>query len=363
MNDEEISKKIRQCFLDILERDPNPVTIENYSKRIKNEEITLEQLPLIFKKSPEYLKKHIVKKPIFFVGPGRSGTTVLYNMFTAHRDLCWFTVKQNEKIFSKVFLKMEKIRQKQNRDKGILQGGELALLFFGDEYIKKNTAWNMIKKAEEIPIEGVHIFGSFFGKDFAAKLTKRSEGIKDLIATSCVEKNVNRFINKNPENLKRVDALNSLFPDALFVCILRNPFAIVNSMIQRVRKEGKSYYTGMPTLNVDNEKTNDIEYASLNLNQNLELTFEFSQKVKDRFYFIFYEDLIKDTKNEIKKLLKFLELHPYSDFINNLQQLGDMNKKWKEKLTKEEVEIISNTLSETMKKFNLPYNLKKESIT
>jgi len=300
LNDEEISKKIRQCFLDILERDPGPEAIENYSQKIKNKEITLAQLPLIFKKSPEYLKKHIIEKPIFFVGPGRSGTTVLYNMLTNHPDLCWFIAKHNEKIFSKVFLKMEKIRQKRNRNKGVLQGGELALLFFGDEYIKKNIAWNMIKKAEDIPIEGVHIFDAFFGKDFDAKLTKRSEGIKDLIATSCLEKKVNRFINKNPENLKRVDALNSLFPDALFVCILRKPFACVNSMIQRVRKEGKLYYSGMPTLNVDIDKTNDIEYASLNLKQNLELTFEFSQKIKDRFYFIFYEDLIKDTKNASK---------------------------------------------------------------
>jgi len=47
-------------------------------------------------------------KPIFLVGLGRSGTTVLYNLIANHQELCWISAKDNEKIFPKDFLEKEK---------------------------------------------------------------------------------------------------------------------------------------------------------------------------------------------------------------------------------------------------------------
>jgi len=298
-------------------------------------------------------------KPIFLVGLGRSGTTVLYNLIANHEKLCWISAKDNEKIFPKDFLEKEKERQTEDRKKGIISGGELSLMFFGMEGREKNQAWNVIKDPNQIPVEGVHIFDHFFGQDFDVRVSKKSKNFKDFVTRVCEEKNKSRFINKNPENIKRLEVLNEIFPDALFVCMIRDPIPCVNSMILRVRKEGNAYYNGIPTLGANLDELNDVEYASLNLKQNLEIAFNFKAKLQNRFYFMFYENLVKSTKEEIKKLLDFLELSQPKEFIKNLPELKDMNIKWKKNLTKDEVNTIVKTLSNTVTKLKLPYDLKK----
>jgi len=33
----------------------------------------------------------MIIKPIFIIGSGRSGTTILYNLLSTHPELCWFS--------------------------------------------------------------------------------------------------------------------------------------------------------------------------------------------------------------------------------------------------------------------------------
>ena len=39
-----------------------------------------------------------IKKPIFIVGSGRSGTTVFYNFLATHPEVCWFSNLGNKLI-------------------------------------------------------------------------------------------------------------------------------------------------------------------------------------------------------------------------------------------------------------------------
>jgi len=357
-SDSQLSEKIRSFYVEILGREPSPTEIKDQVTKIKNNQVKLEQIPLIFKNSPEFLKKQI-RKPIFVIGLQRGGTTILYNLLSNHNELCWVAANDNEKIFSKAFLVKRKLKLSLDRSLGKKTGGELSLMFYGEDYIKKNRAWNIVKNPERIPVEGVHIWSHYFGGDFNAKVTPKSKEFKNLIESICIEQKKTRFLSKNPESIKRLDAINSIFPDALFVCIVRDPIACVNSRILRVRKEGESFYKSIPTIGASIDEMTDVEFASLNLKQNLEMIFDFKPKVKDRFYLMFYEDLVKDTKNEVKKLLEFLELSIYQEFINNIPKLMNMTQKWKKTLTNDELEVISKTLTESVKKFNFPYNLEK----
>jgi len=357
-SDSQLSEKIRSFYVEILGREPSPTEIKNQIERIKNNQVKLEQIPSIFRNSPEFFKRKIVK-PIFIIGMQRGGTTILYNVFSNHNELCWFAANDNEKIFSKTFLEKQKLKLSLERSMGKKPGGELALMFFGEDYTKKSPTWNILKNPERIPVEGVHIWNHYFGRDFNAEVTPKSKEIKNLIESICIEQEKTRFLSKNPESIKRLDAINSIFPDALFVCIIRDPVACVNSRILRVRKEGESFYKSIPTIGASIDEMTDVEFASLNLKQNLEMIFDFKPKVKDRFYFMFYEDLVKDTKNEVKKLLEFLELSIYPEFTNNIPKLANLTQKWKKTLNNDELEVISKTLTESVKKFNLPYNLEK----
>ena len=44
---------ITQCYRDILKREPDIPGLEFYIKKIRNQEISQEQLPLIFRESKE----------------------------------------------------------------------------------------------------------------------------------------------------------------------------------------------------------------------------------------------------------------------------------------------------------------------
>jgi len=361
MNSDEIESKLAEqvinAYVKFLGRKPTESQVKNIIAWMKKNKIKVENLPETIKKSPEYLKKNI-KKPIFIIGLQRGGTTILYNLLSNHPELTWISANDNSKIFSKEFLEKEKQRQEENRSKGIREGGELSMMFFAKEDTPKNPAWNMTNP-NRIPVEGVHIWDHYFGRKFDAKVTSKSKQIKDLIESKCLEDKKTRFINKNPENIKRMNAINEIFPDALFVCIIRNPIPCVNSRILRVRKEGKRFYNSIPTIDADIDKMSDVEFASLNLKQNLEMIFDFSPKAGKRFYFMFYEDLLKDTKGEMGKLLDFLDLSRPKEFIKNILDLKNMNIQWKKNLTNDEVNTIVQTLSETVTKLKLPYDLKK----
>ena len=68
-------------------------------------------------------------------------------------------------------------------------------------------------------------------------------------------------------------------------------------------------------------------------------------------------DLLEKRKSELEKLLDFLQLTSYDDFFQNLPNMKNMNKKWRETLTDNEIQIISKTLNDTVSKLGLPYDM------
>jgi len=329
-------------------------------------------------------KNNYAKKPIFLIGPPRCGTTLTYNILINHRDLCGFSAKDNQKIFDPEYLESQRKEIAAFREKGKRGGdGELNILYYGEKDAENSPAWKHFPDKSNLPIEGVHISNRFFGTAFDAKVDDNSKQFKDFVNIICKEKNKSRFVNKNPQNLKRVNALNELFPDSIFVCILRHPFFVIRSMINLIEKRlGNNFYLELPTIGVDIEKTNKIEYATLNLKQNIDLVFDFKHKISDQFYIFFYEDLIKNPKGEFKKLLKFLQVDEYPEFFQSFPKITDQNVLQKDNpleihplniwepdspndipsnkptFSEQELSIISNILSNTMKRYNLPYDLK-----
>ena len=104
-----------------------------------------------------------------------------------------------------------------------------------------------------------------------------------------------RFCDKDPLALKSMDYLSSMFPNAKFVLMLRDGRAVANSIVQRkVRIQG-----------VD---TNSFESALAFWNNAGRVMVYQCRELKYKCVTVRYEDLVRFTSIEMKRVLQFLNV-------------------------------------------------------
>lgn len=135
-----------------------------------------------------------IKKPIFILGSGRSGTTVLGLVLSMHRDV------------------------------GFLN--------------EPKALWHMINAHEDVignysEGEARYRLGSVDATSFAVTTARRLYGAYLLLAGA------RRVVDKYPELVFRVDFVRSLFPDAKFVLLVRNGWDTALSIQQWSRVHRK----------------------------------------------------------------------------------------------------------------------------
>ena len=269
-----------------------------------------------------------INKPIFIVGIARSGTTILYDLFTKHKDT-GYVERYSNKLHNKPnlfwlipwMLKYQKIRYGINRPRP-----------------SEGWVWNEFAEPLEYLDE-----------------TKVTEKIKQyyykIIKTELKAFNANRFVSKNPRHCLRIPWLNAIFPDAKYILIWREPKAVINSNYTKIKEEWEMEFR-FPFKNYKGHKTlveqfgngskfdacvNFYQYQQDILNKDKML-------VKDRLIEMKYSDLVTQPIEMFKKLYKFAELSWYDDLLEyipkKLEQFND--EKWK-KLPEKEKEILENT--------------------
>ena len=243
-----------------------------------------------------------IYKPIFITGMGRSGTTVLYELFTRHKDTAYlehysnkFFNSPNKFRFIPLLHKYRKIRYGIDRPKPT-QGLVYERLFKRFEYIDETDISQETKKF-----------------------------LFNAIETELKIFKTNRFVNKSGNHCLRIRWLNELFPDAYYIIIWRDPKAVVSSSKRR----------NWPHWSLIKEKfgkdLSDIElcikhyqFYKNHLLQDLPL-------INARCIEVNYEDLVRDTRRELKRLYDFTELHWYDEIKKDIPEHLELhnNEKWK----------------------------------
>lgn len=114
-----------------------------------------------------------------------------------------------------------------------------------------------------------------------------------------------RWGDKTPFNVFSLKKIISVFPNAYFIHIIRNPFDSVHSYVKAGIYE-------------------DFESAALRWVRSVALSKEFGLK-NNQYIELFYEDLVTQTEREINRLCDFLKIpfEPSMLKVNN-QTLGDV---------------------------------------
>lgn len=162
--------------------------------------------------------KEIQTPPIFIIGPPRCGSTLFYQAMTHHFNLCFFS---NEMMKYPYDFPFRIIKNDSNTK------------HFSD--FKSNYGKTTGKNA---PHEGYPFWRRFYPRNIHDYINNpnhlRERDALEIKRTLQYMQKTYRcpFITKTIENALRIQSLRNIFPEAVFLLIVRNPVFIIQSILK-----------------------------------------------------------------------------------------------------------------------------------
>ncbi len=242
-------------------------------------------------------------KPIFIIGSPRSGTTVFYKLFMKHPDLAYLTQLSN--LFCDAPFFANKILYNYAANHGsriVSQKNDIYLLQWKHHNIDYTEAPNVWWK-----------FHPKSRNDYLDSTNLRDEEKKFYrlyLQKHLLLFNKKRFVSKKPSNSLRILYLNEIFPDAIFIHILRDGRAVAASLLERKKRFGKFFGTSPPLLE-SIKAEDDISHCGLQWQGIIRSINDDSTKLKPgQFLTIKYEDFINDWREILMSVFQFCDLDP-----------------------------------------------------
>lgn len=231
-----------------------------------------------------------MKPPLFIIGNPRSGTTLLRLMLHNHINIiippeCGFAVWWYDKYknWNKDYIKKNKILDSFMKD---FKSSKKIETWELDYYkLKKFIIFNKVETYSELVSAIYEFYGKSLGKDFSI------------------------WGDKNNFHLKYISILKKLFPEAYFIHIIRDGRDIACSYKELAKKRFMSKYA--PNLPVDIQKIANEWVQNISNIRN-----SFSCFCWEKVYELKYEDLVRNTEIELRKICKFLK-EPFDDNMLN----------------------------------------------
>nr|WP_320016110.1 sulfotransferase [uncultured Desulfobacter sp.] len=300
----------------------------------------------------------MVKKPIFMIGMPRSGTTIISEAISLHPDLGWFSnylgrypnlpeVALLDRVTNHPFIGW-RLRGKKNQSKGITS-------YLRRFFPHTDEAFSIWEKNC-----GKKFLWDYLIDQKASK--KESVKAKDYISRILRYQNKQRFFTKLT-GPPRITYLKSIFPDAIFVHVIRDPRAVVSSLKNvAFWKGGKGliepwWKNGLTKKDIDEWKNYGKTPAALSAVQwkrVIELTWEEKTALNPKqFIEIRYEDFVINPHGSVQNLFNKMKLtdsilaHQY---LSSLGKARNMNYKFQKNLTDNEIQIIEKITKKTASK-------------
>jgi len=300
-----------------------------------------------------------VNNPIFIVGQGNSGTTLLNDILGKHSQLfttkeTWFFVNLGN--YNKIFGDI-------TNDVAFKK----FICFLAQMFSNKKGNWKedlqVVKNSPNI--EEKYRDCITWVKHELTKVNKISYiEVFSLVFEYFTKKNNKKiWVETTPAHLFYCDKIIKIFPKAKIIHIVRNPLSVVASGKERWHKRlDKHRWLFDPIIRSIAWRTSAAKAK------------EFENKYKKNFYTIRYEDLILSPEIELKKLCNFLNLNFESQmldvdivnpadpkYFNKKGFLTQNLDKWKSILTPEEKKIVVLITNKVAKHFGYENYVKEKT--
>ena len=257
--------------------------------------------------------------PIFIVGAPRSGTNIFYRTLALHPDLAWIS-NITKKIPSSLWL----IR---------------IIMLFRDDHR---------------PTEANNVWQKFIGNDHEALGRDDVTAAAGKYLRTVVQNNLRifnkpRFVNKCPGNSVRIEFLKEIFPDAIFIHIIRDGRAVGYSIMRSRLEHSGAYWSVKPPGWRELLKLPMVDACALQWQMTVKAILQSAKKLPRKQYLaIKYEDLVARPVEIFKQVAEKCDLVWQEDLLQTITAgMNNRNFKWRSEMSDED----QNTLNTLLEKF------------
>lgn len=225
------------------------------------------------------------------------------------------------------------------------------------------------------PIEGYRIWDFYcvpnFSTDYLIGITpseKAKRDISNIIKQVIYFQHKKRFFNKMT-GPARIGYLSEIFPDACFIHVIRDPRAVVSSLmkvnfwIARGGFDQPWWQNGLGRDDMalwENKGRKPAVLAALQWRKILEgawIELEGLGERKAKYIEVKYEDFVASPKRCMSMTFEMAGLSIYDDILKNIERIGirNMNDKFKSNLTAEDISDVEAIAGPTAEKLGYAF--------
>lgn len=284
--------------------------------------------------------------PVFFVGMPRSGTSVVFQAFAAHPDLAWLS-----QLHGRWPRWLSSAALSRTADLG---------LAFRRAKPRSNQVFRRLEQLKIGPDEAYGVFERCCGTKFTYGYLLDSEPTES--ETACLRRTVTRVarLQGKPRFVTKITGparmgfLSAAFPEALFVHVLRDPRAVVRSLL-RIGFWRDTFRLTQPAWQGGLDQDELAEWERYDRSPVALAAIEWCAVLRTaraeaealpraRYHEIRYEDFVDDSAAVLDELIGFARLAHSGRPQRYLEQrfpLQDMNVQWRQGMSAEEAETVT----------------------
>lgn len=292
--------------------------------------------------------------PVFILGPGRSGTTLLYKLVAAMPDVAYLSNYNHRypgapwsAVLARTLTSAYGVKRRT-----WFQGEGAANLSRGrpwyQQLVPKPVEGEAVYQACGVPeLEGLD-------RPLAAAAATL---LRQRFAAICAAAGQQVLVSKRTANNRRVPQLLQAFPDARFICLLRDGRAVARSLV-RVRwwADHTLFWCGRTPRELVGEGEDDLALAARNWVEEMAVMEDGMRLIaSSRLLLLHYDDLLARPQASLKRVHDFM--HPgsglpaaYWAFIASMA-LEPTAADWLERLPAGERERIETVQQPTLERW------------
>ncbi|MEN8246679.1 MAG: sulfotransferase [Thermodesulfobacteriota bacterium] len=263
------------------------------------------------------MNKPEIVAPIFIIGCHRSGTSIFYRKLALHPDLAYITRTTRRAPNRLVMMRLFHLFR--SKEKNITPIG-------GEFWNKFDSSQDQVMRVADVTPKNRIYF-------------------ERLLRNHLMYFNRPRFLNKSPSNSVKIDFLNELFPDAVFIHMIRDGRAVARSISVGRFSHGRFSGAKIPGWQ-DILKRPAIESCGLQWKKTVEFIQASLEKIpSERVLAVRYEDFVARPVEIMQRVGETCGLQWNDEILTQVAGgLRSRNYKWKDTFSQAEIDLLNDLL-------------------